>query len=100
MHREDVATFKCFINDIKGLVFLDGIGTSINIITKNFLNKLNKIKPIGFVKNNIKKVLFKENVYIEFYLLNVKIGKLFIHDIFRDIDNDQNLFDVLIGYST
>ncbi|ORY04882.1 hypothetical protein LY90DRAFT_519390, partial [Neocallimastix californiae] len=99
MHREDVATVECFINDIKGLAFLDTCA-SINIITKNFLNKLNKIKPIGFVKNNIVQVLSKENVYTEIYLLNVKIGKLVIHDIFRVIDNDQNLFDILIGYRT
>ena len=99
MHREDVATVECFINDIKGLAFLDTCA-SINIITKNFLNKLNKIKPIGFVKNNIVQVLSKENVYTEIYLLNIKIGKLVIHDIFRVIDNDQNLFDILIGYRT
>ena len=59
MYREDVATAEWFIYNIKGITFLDTCA-SINIITKNSLNKLNKVRPIGFIKNNIVQVLSKE----------------------------------------
>jgi len=99
MARDDVATTECRINKVKGIAFLD-TGASINIVTKQFLNKLGNIKPVGYVKNNIVQVLSKENVYTEIYLLNVNIGKLNLHDIFRVIDSKHNLFDILIGYGT
>ena len=99
IRREDVATVECLINGVQGIAFLD-TGASINIITRQFLNKLGDVKPIGFVKNNIVQLLSKENVNTEIYLLKVQLGDLAIHDIFRVIDNHQNLFDVLISYKT
>jgi len=97
--REDVATVECLINEVQGIAFLD-TGASINIITRQFLNKLGDVKPIGFVKNNIFQLLSTENVNTEIYLLKVQLGDLAIHDIFRVIDSHQNQFDILISYKT
>ena len=80
--REDVATVECLINEVQGIAFLD-TGASINIITRQFLNKLGDVKPIGFVKNNIFQLLSTESVNTEIYLLKVQLGDLAIHDIFR-----------------
>ena len=82
VRREDVATVECLINEVQGTVFLD-TGASINIITRQFLNKLGDVKPIGFVKNNIVQLLSTENANTEIYLLKVQLGDLAIHDIFR-----------------
>ena len=42
IRREDVATVECLINEVQGTVFLD-TGASINIITRQFLNKLRDV---------------------------------------------------------
>ena len=42
VRREDVATVECLINEVQGTVFLD-TGASINIITRQFLNKLRDV---------------------------------------------------------
>ena len=96
--RNDIATTKCLINGVMGSAFLDTCA-SINIVTKKFLNKLGGIKPFGYTSNNLIQITTKARISTELYLLTVKLGSLTVQDIFQVIDQDQDLFDILIGYS-
>jgi len=97
--RDDIATTNCIINGLKGSAFLDTCA-SINIVTKQFLNNIKNIKPIGYTTNNIIQVTSKTNLSSELYVLTIDFGNLIIKDVFRVIEQSQDLFDVLIGYST
>ena len=97
--KDDIATCECYINGRKGSAFLDTCA-SINIISRKFLKNLGTLKPFGYTTNNIIQITTKTSISSELYLLKVEIGKLCIQDIFRVIDYEQDLFDVLIGYKT
>jgi len=97
--KEDIATTKCSINGEKGFAFLDTCA-SINIITRKFLGELKNIKPFVYTTNNIIQVTTKTNISSELYHLTIELGNLIIQDVFRVIDQEQDLFDILIGYRT
>jgi len=97
--REDIATCKCSINGMEGFAFIDTCA-SINIVTKKFLEKLGKLKPFGYTTNDIIQITTRANISSELYLLKIQIGRLIFQDVFRVIDCEQELFDILIGYRT
>ena len=84
---------------MKGSGFLDTC-SSINIVTKQFLNNIKNIKPIGYTTNNIIQVTSKTNLSPELYVLKIDFSNLVIKDVFRVIEQSQDFFHVLIGYST
>ena len=95
--REDIATTECSVNGIKCFVFLDTCA-SINIVSRKFLNKLKDVKPFGYTTNNIIQVTTKAKLSSELFVLTVKIGSITVRDVFRVIDENHDLFDLLIGY--
>jgi len=97
--RKDIATTKCKINGEDGFAFLDTCA-SINIITSKFLGKLKNIKPFGYTTNNIIQVTSKTHISSELYHLTVEFNDFIIQDVFRVIEHDQDLFDILIGFRT
>ena len=46
--KDDIATCECIVNGKKGSAFLDTCA-SINIVTKNFLDTLENVKPFGII---------------------------------------------------
>ena len=97
--KKDIATTKCKINGENGFAFLDTCA-SINIITSKFIGKLKNIKPFGYTTNNIIQVTSKTNISSELYHLTIEFKDFIIQDVFRVIDQDQDLFDILIGFRT
>ena len=97
--KDDIATSKCLINGVGGFAFLDTCA-SINIVTRNFIEKLGGIKPFGYTTNNIIQVTSKAKMKSELYVLTITFGNLVITGIFRVIEDSQGLFDILIGYNT
>ncbi len=99
LNRDDVATAECIVENIKGVAFLDTCA-SINLITKNFFDKLKNVKPSGYTDDNIIQVFSDKNVIMETCFLKIQFGNILIQDNFRIINNNKNIFDVLIGYRT
>jgi len=99
LNRDDVATAECIVDNVKGVAFLDTCA-SINIITRSFLNKLKNVTPSGFSDDNIIQIFSSKNVIMETCNLRVQFGNVFIQDNFRIIDQDTQIFDILIGYRT
>ena len=99
LNRDDVATAECIVENIKGVAFLDTCA-SINLITKSFFDKLKNVKPSGYTDDNIIQVFSDKNIIMETCYLKIKFGSILIQDNFRIIDNNKNIFDVLIGYRT
>ena len=100
--RDDIASTKCSVHGIEGTAFLDTCA-SLNLITRNFLSRIKEredIHPMGYTNNNIVQIFSEKNLSSELYLLNVKFGDITIKDIFRVVDNDKNIFDILIGFNT
>jgi len=97
--KEDIATCECMVNGKRGSAFLDTCA-SINIVTKSFLDTLEDVRPFGITTNNIIQITTKANISSELYLLKVQIGELSFQDVFRVIECEQELFDILIGYRT
>ena len=97
--KEDIATTVCKINGIKGFAFLDTCA-SINIVSRSFLNNLHNIEPFGYTTNNIIQITSKTKISSELYILIIEFEKLTIKAVFRVIDDNQGLFDILIGYNT
>jgi len=97
--KEDIATCECVVNGKVGSAFLDTCA-SINIITKNFLETLGNVKPFGYTTNNIIQITTRANISSELYLLKIQLGNLTFQDIFRVVECEQEMFDILIGYRT
>ena len=96
--RDDVATAECIVDNV-GVAFLD-TWTSINIITRSFLNKLKNVTLSGFSDDNIIQIFSSKNIIMETCTLRVQFGNVLIQDNFRIIDHDIQIFDILIGYRT
>jgi len=76
---------------------------SLNLVTKNYLTRVKEIQnlvPMGYTNNNIVQIFSEKKLDSELYLLDVKIWDTTIKDIFRIVENDKNIFDVLIGFNT
>jgi len=55
---------------------------------------------MGYTNNNIVQIFSEKKLDSELYLLDVKIGDTTIKDVFRVVENDKNIFDILIGFNT
>ena len=100
--RSDIASIKCYVYGIEGIAFLDTCA-SLNLVTKNYLTRIKEkqnLVPMGYTNNNIVQIFSEKKLDSELYLLDVKIGDTTIKDVFRVVENDKNIFDILIGFNT
>jgi len=100
--RSNIAITKCYVYGIEGIAFLDTCA-SLNLVTKNYLTRIKEkqnLVPMGYTNNNIVQIFSEKKLDSELYLLDVKIGDTTIKDVFRVVENDKNIFDILIGFNT
>jgi len=75
--------------------------SNLNVITKEFLEKLDTYEKVGTIKSRIRQAAkdceVQESLVVK---VPVYIGKLHMDIVFRVIDHSDTFYDLLIGLKT